>query len=264
MKTHLIKIFGNIGDAICAEPFIREFIRRHKHQHIAIQSKAPDIYRPMKGISESFHFFDRVQRRDYDKYWYALTPIDQHINSYFDRYRYEIKSKVPCITPSVHYKLPGYLFQKPIICVSTGATKGMRCWEHSRWQELVSLLNHRYSIIHLGDNEEPLKNIDISLVNKTTLPEAASILSQSGLLVSIDSGLHHLAAAVGKKTVVLFGPIDPEIRTHEGLTIPITVNNCRECWPNYGTKKVCERQSCMDIPVQTVYKKIIQIFLDKQ
>jgi ADP-heptose:LPS heptosyltransferase len=48
-----------------------------------------------------------------------------------------------------------------------------------------------------------------SLVGETTLPELAAVLSRLDLLVCLDSGLLHLAAAVGTPTVSLFGPGDP-------------------------------------------------------
>jgi lipopolysaccharide heptosyltransferase II len=49
-----------------------------------------------------------------------------------------------------------------------------------------------------------------SLAGETTLPEIAAVLSRLDLLVCLDSGLLHLAAAVGTPTVSLFGPGDPD------------------------------------------------------
>ena len=48
-----------------------------------------------------------------------------------------------------------------------------------------------------------------NLCGKTSLEDTVDILSM-GLVVSNDSGLMHVAAAVNSKQVALFGPTDPE------------------------------------------------------
>lgn len=47
------------------------------------------------------------------------------------------------------------------------------------------------------------------LTGGTTVLEAADVLSRAKLLVCCDSGLMHLALAVGTPVVALFGPTDP-------------------------------------------------------
>ena len=46
----------------------------------------------------------------------------------------------------------------------------------------------------------------VDLVGALTLPEAAACLERCALFVGNDSGLMHLAAAVGAPTLGLFGP----------------------------------------------------------
>jgi len=48
------------------------------------------------------------------------------------------------------------------------------------------------------------------LAGKTDLLQAAAVLQQAALFVGNDSGLGHLAAAVGTPTLTLFGPGDPQ------------------------------------------------------
>jgi heptosyltransferase II len=49
----------------------------------------------------------------------------------------------------------------------------------------------------------------VDLTGKTSVAEAAALLSVADLLVSNDMGLAHVAPAVGTRTVVIFGPTDP-------------------------------------------------------
>ncbi len=46
----------------------------------------------------------------------------------------------------------------------------------------------------------------VDLTDRTTLTEAAAILKRSWLVVCNDSGLMHLAAAVGARVISIFGP----------------------------------------------------------
>jgi heptosyltransferase-2 len=50
----------------------------------------------------------------------------------------------------------------------------------------------------------------IMLTGKTSLSEAAAVLSVCDLLVSNDTGPAHISAALGRPTVVIFGPTNPK------------------------------------------------------
>jgi ADP-heptose:LPS heptosyltransferase len=44
-----------------------------------------------------------------------------------------------------------------------------------------------------------------------SLPQVAGVLAARNLYVGSDSGISHLAVAVGGPTIVLFGPSDPAV-----------------------------------------------------
>jgi len=50
----------------------------------------------------------------------------------------------------------------------------------------------------------------LMLAGRTKLDEAVAILSEVEMLVSNDMGLAHLAPAVGTRTLVIFGPTNPQ------------------------------------------------------
>ena len=49
----------------------------------------------------------------------------------------------------------------------------------------------------------------IDLVGKTTVAEAAALISIADLVIANDMGLAHVAPSVGTKTIVIFGPTNP-------------------------------------------------------
>jgi ADP-heptose:LPS heptosyltransferase len=56
----------------------------------------------------------------------------------------------------------------------------------------------------------------IDLTGKLTLPEAAACLARAAIFIGNDSGLMHLAAAIGTPTLGLFGPTPVEVYSPSG------------------------------------------------
>lgn len=70
-----------------------------------------------------------------------------------------------------------------------------------------------------------------NLAGKTSIVEMGSILKTADLLISNDSGPVHMAAAVGTRTLVVFGPTNPG-RTGpfgEGHRVLQAMNTCQPC-----------------------------------
>lgn len=110
---------------------------------------------------------------------------------------------------------------RPIIAMGPGSTNSLA----KRWPaQNFAILNNKLrsdlnaGVVLLGSgNESDVGQAVIesagsrpaSLIGKTSLDDASAILSVVDLFVSNDMGLAHLAAAVGTKTAVIFGPTDP-------------------------------------------------------
>jgi heptosyltransferase-2 len=72
----------------------------------------------------------------------------------------------------------------------------------------------------------------ISLAGKTSLLESAWFASQCDLLVANDTGMGHLAEAVGRDVIVLFGPTSEELGyfpSRRGSTVIQLDLPCRPC-----------------------------------
>lgn len=114
-----------------------------------------------------------------------------------------------------------------------------------RWQsESYAKLNDRLqseigaNIILIGDKSE----LDVScevveksnikpfvLTGKTSLAEVTAILSICDLLVSNDTGPAHISAALGSKTIVIFGPTNPKTTHPIGAEIIRKEVECSPC-----------------------------------
>lgn len=114
---------------------------------------------------------------------------------------------------------------KKIVVFCPGATNSRA----KRWRaESYAKLNDKFqnesgaNVVLIGDKSEleaskkvaeKSERKPIILTGKTALSELVAVLSAGDLLVSNDTGPAHVAAALGTKTVVIFGPTNP-LTTH--------------------------------------------------
>ncbi len=112
---------------------------------------------------------------------------------------------------------------KPFLAVHLASfAHAAKRWELPRFAALLDRLaeGRGLSAVLLGSGGEATVNAEaaalvrharvLDLSGKSSLPEALGILSLARLFVGNDSGLGHLAGAVGTPTVIVFGPTDPE------------------------------------------------------
>ncbi len=131
---------------------------------------------------------------------------------------------------------------------SWGKDAALKHWPAVNFAQLANMIRNQLGakIILLGDETERLiakvimqtAGPDIyDLVGKTSLKELAAVLARLNLLVANDGGPLHMAAALGVKTVSLFGPVDervygpyPPSPAHIVITHKVA---CRPCYQNF-------------------------------
>lgn len=141
-------------------------------------------------------------------------------------------------------------------------------------QVIEYLLLKNLKIVLFGGKDEE-KNLDIlkdilcdkniyNYVNKTTIIESAFLAEQCDLVIGVDTGMQHIAYAVGTKTLSVFGPTNP--KTHGAYSKKanfIEVDcDCKYC---YGTDKYlsCDDRKCLkNISNDDVISKIKIILKD--
>ncbi len=116
----------------------------------------------------------------------------------------------------------GVNLAKKTVALGVGsANSRAKRWPAENYSRLGDLLQRELNsnVVLIGSNDdlevshkvyELSRFKPIVLTGLTDLGEATAILSEADLLVSNDMGLAHVSAAVGTKTLVIFGPTDPE------------------------------------------------------
>ncbi len=109
---------------------------------------------------------------------------------------------------------------RALLAIGPGANWERKIWPWRRYAELGTRLADACSGLvllgsrqdkGLGDSIRATVSLPcINLCGRTTLLEAAAVLERCGLFIGNDSGLGHLASAVGTPTFTLFGPGQPQ------------------------------------------------------
>ena len=107
-----------------------------------------------------------------------------------------------------------------------------------------------------------MRNQVVNLCGKTTLKTLVGFLQEMDILISCDSGPAHLAATLGKKVLVLFGPTLPSITGPRGRNVYMIKKEIGCKLPCYNLN--CRDNRCMkEISPEEVYQQAKRIILDK-
>jgi len=184
------------------------------------------------------------------------------------------------------------LMKNRYICIQTGGANGMpttKKWLEGNYKLLVEKLLTDFPDINItgigdtGDSiiaERIFSGFDtgrvLDLTGKTTLNEVKTLIYYSRFVICHDSGIMHMANALSKKTLAIYGPSDPDYYTVNLPTFHLISNKvfcspCQGMFPgkfNFITEeqatKQCPMPECMkSISVNMVYDKCVEI-LDKK
>ncbi|MGC9324361.1 MAG: glycosyltransferase family 9 protein, partial [Desulfomonilia bacterium] len=213
-----------------------------------------DRCKEMTGIMP----FERIPKSD---------PSTHMVHQYLEFAQYlgapanDIRWEIP-VTGDIPFDLP-----KDYVVLNIGATKPANRWTSEGFCQLARESTHRYGIpcvLTGGPEDIPLSHeIEtragrgiINLCGRTTLPELKEVLAGSRVVVSCDTGPMHLAVALQKQVVALFGPADPR-RT--GPFFGKVVHKDLHCSP--CNRRVCDDPVCMySITAGDVLEKLDAVF----
>lgn len=181
--------------------------------------------------------------------------------SYLDVPSNDIHWEIP-VSGNIPFDLP-----KDYIVLNIGTTKPANRWTEKGFSALIYKLKnifHIDSVLTGGVEDTEMANrivsssnsVVINLVGKTSLIELKEVIAGSKAVVSCDTGPMHLAAALGKDIVALFGPADPR-RT--GPFIGKVIQKDLPCVP--CNKRKCNDPICMkEITPEDVIKKLEELW----
>ena len=155
----------------------------------------------------------------------------------------------------------------PLAVVNAVTTWPTKHWEDEKFAQVADgLLGRGWKVVFSGGpgDRERIEQIRASMrhqaysaAGKTSLKTLAALFRRARVVITIDTGPMHIAAAVGTPVVALFGPTAPW-RTGPVGDNHIIVREKLSCSPCY--RKTCESVRCMrNISTERVLEAVEEI-----
>ena len=169
--------------------------------------------------------------------------------------------------------------EKPLrVGLVLGTSWATKEWPQEKWYSLIRSLQYRANFVCLGGPKEAIQykplmdslaadgidQIMLNMLGKTTLQEVGALIESCDVVVTADTGSLHIALALNKPVVALFGPTDPKLWGPLTGTFKVLVNDELDCLG--CRKRRCPKpaQYCMSgIEPVRVKKAIFELIGDR-
>ncbi len=162
--------------------------------------------------------------------------------------------------PAAHQLLSGF---DQFITIHPGSGSRIKNWPVENFAILSRRLHDRglKTVWICGNAEDGLRLPGSSFVIRNVpLPVLVHVLKRSRAYIGNDSGISHLAASVGCRCFILFGPSDEIVWGPSGSHVSIMKarRSCSPCHPARGDRSTCNETCMRLLPVEEVYERIIR------
>jgi len=155
---------------------------------------------------------------------------------------------------------------KPVIMMHPGSGSRHKCLSPERLSLIIKKLsdeNDRTVLICQGPADEErvtalrpyLDQVSYKILKDLELSEIAHVLCQTDVFLGHDSGITHLAAALGVPTVALFGPTDSQRWRPKGAHVEVIQGPCCQC-QDWEAVQHCSEKMCLTHSVDEVVEVV--------
>jgi ADP-heptose:LPS heptosyltransferase len=210
-----------LGDILSSIPVIKYLSKIYKYK-IKVFTYNIEIFKNFPYIE--VHYFDEY--KDYENIltMFNTFQLENNIHSKIDIRQFHANILGFQLLPD-ELELDFYPDEykdihlpKDYVVIHPSKTWPSRTWNPERWQKLVDLLNERnISVVSVGKNNIylPIFEINnvINLVDKLDIHQTWHVLNKSQMVITMDSGILHLAGSTDTFIVQLGSSINPIYRT---------------------------------------------------
>src|SRR5215212_2459740 len=158
---------------------------------------------------------------------------------------------------------------EPVVAICPGSINSRaKRWPSERFAALADrFIDSRRKVLLIGSKDEidvsedvvqRMRNQPVVLTGKTSLDQITAVLDRADLIVTNDTGPAHIGAALGRPTIVIFGPTNPlttrpfapdaEVLRHPPDCAPCMLRDCpidHRCMTAIGVDEVFERSHAL-------------------
>ena len=213
------------GDVLLLTPIIRALKARNAMSRIQVETICPDVFNGNPDVS----YVSRTINVS------SFDSEDHNLNGMFemrpDRHIVDVFAETAGLKPGDYEKVtkiypPGgdvewakrTITTPNWVAIHPGPTT-WRCknWPADRWQPVIDFIRAAgKSVVLVGNDRIPLYQSDLDLRGKTNVGQLAALLGECELFVGVDSFPIHVAQAMGRPVLGLFGVTRPDLLLTDG------------------------------------------------
>jgi len=160
--------------------------------------------------------------------------------------------------------------EKVSVAIHPGSGSKQKCWPIEYFADLITWLRDEMRanvfVVSGPADYKIVERLKLKLkgsffiVENLALPHLAAVIKRCNLFIGNDSGITHLAAAVGVPTIAIFGPTNPVIWGPRGKMVKIIYKEL-QCNPCEEVERVnCVSKDCfINITVEDVIGEVKQV-----
>ncbi len=187
-------------------------------------------------------------------------------------YHYELIKNLILVTevliPRIVLNSDTSLQYSKTVAIHPGSGSKRKNWPIKNYYHLAEKIRSRgYAVLWItgpAEQSELFPSQD-KVCKEVSLTELSLIIKKCLLFIGNDSGITHLAAAVGCRVVAIFGSSDPLVWSPRGsnkVSIIYKKTNCSPCHPSKSLETPkCNNKCFAQIPSETVFAAIEEILL---
>lgn len=182
----------------------KAFGTKHGYDRKSIKEPLASFFYDIKHyVSKKMHAVDRIRQLFAQSLDYSISLHEQG--------DYAIAG---------HFTKLERLEQPKYLMFLHSTTRDEKHWTQAHWIDLIKIAKAQGYKVKLpwGSEKEYQRAIflaqgfdNVIVLPKLTLSEIATELASATAIVSVDTGLSHLAAALDRPNITLFGPTDPSL-----------------------------------------------------
>lgn len=248
---------GGIGDEISVTPLLRELRRRMPRERFTLENfKRLELFENNPHLAGGDQEVGQVLQ---------LDNGGPHMDAGSIPRKYALQAGIHLVDDTPEIFLWGHERRETFgldswartIAVDTWSRDSSRRWPFPRYQEAVDALRGEgWRVLEVGHHNGPELRGARSFLRKLSLRKTAAVISRSTLYLGNDSGLFHLAAAVGTPQVVMFGLVAARYRAYWNTTGLGTWNRCQGCGADCGRATPAGPACLAEIPMERVLEAV--------
>ena len=243
----LFHITGGLGKHVAATSVINSYKFKFPDEEIIVSSAYPDVFEKNPNVKESLdinnlQYFYKNYINKKDVKIFAQEPYREA--SHISKQKHLIQTWCEMVGTEQYFQ-PSlnigfreheiisrqFISDKPILIFQPfGGTNPNLPYNWARdihpsvAQSIVNMLADKYNILHICNSYHPVLNNCHRIDNRLSFGELVSLVGISDKRFLIDSSIQHIAAAIGKPSIVVWNVTSPKLfgyNTHDNIISPV-------------------------------------------